>query len=181
MLTVGPARNKNHKGGKVLSLSVIFGVAGLVLILVAAQLFAVINSRSSKALDIADPEVAATIAVPAPVTVTEDDANRLQPVAPKVESPTPLVFPRDYTVVWERLDAMAAIYAVRNANGVVTPEAHTQFITDLLKGFNYKAESNQGRIVSLVNGEPISRDTLLCYLNGYVQGKPYLKPSCPTY
>lgn len=123
------------------------------------------------------------------VTVVDNDsAKSLQPLAPKVEAapaalgtPESVVATVSYVEVWKRLEALAGAYAARDEAGNVTPEAKAQFVAEFLNGLNYKPEKWNGPIVSQLDGKPISPDAVLCYLNGYVHDKPYLKANCPTY
>lgn len=172
-------RRKKHKGGKALSLTLILSGVGVVIVLVAAQLFVVVANRGKVE---ASPDNGVV------TVINNDESKSLQPVSPKVEaSPVSLGQPQSapetlaYAEVWKRLDGLASAYGPRDENGTVTQDAKSQFIADFLNGLNYKALKWNGPIVSLLNGDPISPEAMLCYLNGYVPDKPYLKANCPTY
>lgn len=110
-----------------------------------------------------------------------------QPVSPKIggseEDPdVPLMGgSQDYIVVWEKLDHIATIYGKKAGDADVTKEDKLVFITAFLESLNYKMSAWGEPIVSKVNDAPISPGTVTCYLNGYIPGKPYLKPSCPSH
>ena len=159
------ARRKDHKGGRVLSKSLLWMGLGLFVLLAAVQ---VITFFTSKSVEQFDKDV---------VNVTNSDGNR-QPVSPKivVTEEELLAFPvteADYAVVWRKLDALAA--------GESTPQAKQAAITAFLDGAGFKARGLGGAIYAKATGKPVKPATVECYLNGYVPSKPYLKANCPAF
>jgi hypothetical protein len=78
-----------------------------------------------------------------------------------------------YDEVWTRL--------YRLANSQTTIADKKAYIDDFLSSLNYRAVADHGDIVSKADGTPINPDTLMCYLNGFIPDKPYLKANCPAY
>lgn len=179
MATSEVRRKKDHKGGKALSLSIILSGVGVVGCLALLQVLALMTGEyTHPAKDGYDKAVVTVI--------NNTESNALQPNAAKIEAmPQAMEEPKttasEYAEVWDRLYALADVYAGANNEGVITDDARGQFINDLLNGLNYRADKWYGTIVSQQTGDPISSATLLCYLNGYVHDKPHLKANCPTY
>lgn len=183
MLTVEPTRKKNHRGGKVLSLSILFAVFGLVGLLVIVTLTGEVQAPTTKKLDTPVVEqVAPTVPLPPPSA--DEATNELQPLAPKVEpiAPDPeKQADTDWVRIWDLMASLGNSFGERNAEGVVTPDNAVKWIMDFLNGLNYTSTGYGHPITSRTTGEPISPTTIECYLMGYVPDKPYLKPNCPTY
>ena len=164
------ARRKDHKGGKIASLSILWVAVGVVLIFGIAQ-FA--SYRSAEAHQPAyDSEVVAV------TDVTSGD--RLQPVSAKIVSTGDMALltsskarvAKDYVGVWKKLELLAPPSA--------TDAERIEVVQTFLGGLNYTMSERGGVIVSITTGDPISPDTLTCYLNGYIPDKPHLKTSCPS-
>ncbi len=154
-----------------MSLGIIWGALALVALLAASLL---LNNFSHKASgDEFDRDV---------VAVTEvTTGDKLQPMSAKIvasDNSSMIVdgnttTSADYTDVWQKLELLAPESVPENERMNV--------IETFLFGLNYKAPEKGGVIVSIANGNPISPETLTCYLNGYIADKPYLKPNCPAY
>lgn len=163
------ARRKDHKGGKIVALLVLGTALLIVGVLVVNNLTDTFNNVENKF----DRDVVAVTGV------TQGD--KLQPVSAKVvasDSSTMIVSDKnvkveDYVDVWQKLATLAPETA--------TDEERAKVIETFLAGLNYQAPEKGGVIVSIANGNPISPETLGCYLNGYIADKPYLKTNCPSF
>lgn len=161
------ARRKDHKGGKLLSLSILWTGGGIVAILVATGLIAAFSGGAAKHYRRDDVAVTST-------------EKALQPVSPKIVASDSesmitesLVYSDDYADVWAKLDKLAPAGA--------TAAQRQQAAVTFLDGLDYRMTKVGGEIVSKSSGNPVSPSTLACYLNGYVPDKPYLKANCPAY
>lgn len=162
-------RKKDHKGGKVASLGILWGAVGLVIILGVTQLVAVyINDKPQEY----DRDVVAV------TEVTQGD--KLQPMASKIVASDDMemissekaAVPSDYADVWLKLERLAPETA--------TDEVRVLTIQTFLAGLNYRMSERTGTIISITTGDTISPSTLTCYLNGYIPDKPYIKTNCPS-
>jgi len=162
-------RGKAHKGGKVVSLSIIWISLGLALVAGGLTIFNTYYGSDEKF----DRDIVAVTGV------TQGD--KLQPVSAKIvasdnasmiKSSTPSK-DSDYADVWLKLERLAPTAADDKEREAV--------IVTFLAGLNYKMTKRGGEIVSITNGDQISPATITCYLNGYIAEKPYLKTNCPAY
>lgn len=163
------ARRKNHKGGKFMSLGILWGGVALVVILTISQTVNVLTRKSAQF----DRDV---------VSVTSTGPySRLQPVSAKIVasdsesmiSTEAAISPGEYADVWSKL--------YRLAPATATEGERLKVIASFLDGLNYKMVKVGGEIVSKSNGDPINPSTLTCYLNGYIPDKPYIKTNCPSF
>lgn len=163
-------RRKDHKGGKVVSLTVIWSGVALVVILGIIQTVNVLTNKSAPSFD--RDVVAVT-----PVQL----GNKLQPVSAKIMasdsnsiiSPEAGIKVSDYAAVWQKLERLSPA----TASDVERQRAIEAF----LSGLDYKMKERGGEIVSMTTGDPINPSTVACYLNGYIPDKPYLKTNCPSF
>lgn len=162
-------RGKANKGGKVVSLSIIW--VGLAIALVAGVLTVVSTYTGSN--EKFDRDIVAVTGV------TQGD--KLQPVSTKIVASdnanmitaASVSTDEDYADVWSKLERLAPPTA--------TDAEREAVIVGFLSGLNYQMTKRGGEIVSITNGDQISPTTLTCYLNGYIPDKPYLKTNCPSY
>lgn len=166
---------RNHKPSKYTYLGVIFLAILITASFVVRDTVKVFNSVETEI-----PVDTSIITVAPP---TQGDA--LQPNAAKIgglDNETFLVQDgTEYLAVWERLDRLGAAYGQKDKTGVVTEKARLHFIISFLDDLNYRVTEPGQPILSKVNGDKVNPETIDCYLNGYVPGKPYLKANCPTY
>ena len=163
-------RRKAHKGGKVMSLSILWGAVALVIVLVA---YTMVSNTFHKVENQFDRDVVAVTSV--------QKGNKLQPVSPKIVasasesliSSEATIDVADYDDVWKKLERLAPETA--------TEEERLHTIALFLSGLDYKMSAKGSEIVSITTGDPINPSTLTCYLNGYIPDKPYLKPNCPSF
>ncbi len=173
---------RQHKSSKALALSIIAaGVIAFVGFIVADSL-RVMGHAQERNDSVPDPNIVAV--------TPQSKGDRLQPMSPKIVAldqtsimpSSPESTAIDYTDVWIKLDRLAASYGKPdNPDGTVSNEARMKFIVGFLDGLNYRMLEPFGPIVSKLNNEQISPETVVCYLNGYIPDKPYLKANCPTY
>jgi hypothetical protein len=162
-----PPRKKDHKGGKILSLTIIWAGIALVVILAVIQIIAMLTSTAQRRHN-------------RDLTAATSMTKSLQPMSTKIvasDSETAISMgdatPEDYSEVWDALDHLAPDNA--------TQADRDKIIMDFLAGLDYTARSIRGVIISKSSGNVVSVATIMCYLNGYIPDKPYLKPNCPAY
>jgi hypothetical protein len=155
-------RGKHHKGGKVVSLSILWVAAGLLVVMAVSQTITHMFNGVQQQYDHNVVNV-----------VSQDDAG--QPAAAKIgfnDGPVDAVA-EDYVDVWAKLDAIAA--------SAPSPAARNAVIELFLEGLSFKAETHGGIIVSKADGLAVSPSTLQCYMNAYVPDRPYIKANCPSH
>lgn len=168
-------RRKKHKTGKKLSLSLIWGGIVAFFLLATIQLLTS-RTNSVKHDDQFDDSVVAVV-----------DGSGVLPASPKIsaapsiEQKLPITDNSTYENVWVRLEELAARIALRDENGRITESIKIAFVKEYLNGLDYDFKSWGGIIISKVNGEPVNPDTILCYINGYIPERPYIKPNCPAF
>jgi hypothetical protein len=114
------------------------------------------------------------------VTETRIPSGVFQPVSPKLSSPdTGLISSMEskvtataYAEVWKRLSSMDSTST--------TEDARTEYARNFLAPMGLTFDEYGGVILSTYTGEPVSASTTICYLNGYIPEKPYLKVNCPS-
>lgn len=161
------ARRKDHRGGKILSLGILWVAIAIFAVLVVVGLLASLSGGSAQQYD-------------RDVVAVTSNKKVLQPVSPKIVASDnssfiteTLVYSKDYTSVWAKLEKLAPSGA--------PVEERKKAIAAFLDGLDYSMTEYGGPIVSKSSGNPISPSTLSCYLNGYIPDKPYLKANCPAY
>lgn len=163
-------RRKDHKGGKVISLGILWSGIAFVSVLAIAQII------SSSTANSATPPIERGA-----VMVSMSERSASQPSSPKIvaeaetlplflgsSSPAPV---KEYASVWIKLERLTVSEA--------SEERKVEIIVDFLDGLNYEMTTRGGVIVSKTTGDQISPSTLMCHLNGYIPEKPHLKANCP--
>ena len=160
-------RRKQHKGGKILSLSILWTGGGIVAFLVVVGIIAAVSGGHAKQYNRDDVAVTST-------------EKTLQPVSPKIvasDSESLItateVDSTDYADIWRKLERLAPANAKQSER--------LKAITSFLDGLDFRYTAPGGEIVSKSTGNPVAPSTLSCYLNGYIPEKPYLKANCPAY
>lgn len=159
-------RRKSHKSGRAVSLTVLWTCMSLLGLMVATQIFSGLIRHSSKPLST--------------YTVDVDDIaeGKSLPSSPKINTSSGSEFYKEdvhvgrYASVWDRLARLSS----EN-----TDKARMTAALTFLDGHNYTASRYRGVIVSKATGKPVRPSTLMCYLNGYIPDRPYLKVNCPAY
>lgn len=162
-----PLRRKEHKTGKIFSLTVIWSGVAVVVLLVAVQLSTMFTSTEIKRHN-------------RDLTAATSMTKILQPMSTKIvaaDSETVISMgdeeAEDYTEVWKML--------YRLAPDTATEPERIKIIMAFLAGLDYTTNSVGGVIISKSTGNVVKASTVTCYLNGYIPDKPYIKTNCPAY
>lgn len=155
-------RGKSNKKGKVISLSMIWICALVLIVLALLQVIAILTHKSAST---ANREVATyqpALLQPSSAKIVSADTESI------ITSETS----KNYTDVWNKLDRMAPKH--------LSQDDKIKVITMFLTGLNYQMTEYHGTITTIDSDTPVNPDTLECYINGYIPDKPYLKTNCPA-
>lgn len=145
---------------------------------VQSTMQAVDVQTTSTALQLPPPTANVEMSQSARIASSQILINQEAIDSPSVEA-MDATFQQEYTIFWEGFLARAFRQADTDRSGTVNSEELDAF-SDLFFGkLGFTKDKNTGFVYN-ANGVLIKPTTLICYLNGYVPEKDYIKPNCPT-